>query len=173
MIIDAHTHADEFDAWGWYDPPEKLLNLMIKAGIDRSVITSYSDEPGPANGLKNLEKYLKTYPDKLIGFVRVDPKYGDKAIDVFEHAVKNSKLIRGLKLHPISNIVKPFAPISIKLLKKAAKLKVPVFFHCGDRALAQPFQIGKAAERCPDTTIICHMGGYFHSEDSITMAKKK
>ena len=172
MIIDAHTHADEFEGFGWYDPPEKLIKLMDEAGIDLSVVTTYGDEPGPAPSLKRLEGYVEKYPDRLIGFPRIDPKYGQRAVEIFERTIRNNEHMRGLKLHPISNIVKPFSPPCVNLLKKAGELNVPVFFHCGDRALAQPFQIGKAAEKCPDTKIICHMGGYFHGKDSIVMAQK-
>ena len=77
-----------------------------------------------------------------------------------------------MKLHPISNLIKPFSPLCIKLLKKAGELGVPVFFHCGDKPLAQPLQIGRAAEMCPETTIICHMGGFFHGDESIRVAEK-
>jgi len=172
MVIDAHAHSDEFEVWGWYDPPEKVLKLMDEAGIDIAVITTYADEPGPALGLKNLESYVEKYPNRLIGFPRMDPRYGQRAVDIFERTIKSNKHMRGLKLHPISNIVKPFAPLCLQLIRKAGELGVPVFFHCGDRALAQPLQIGKAAEKCPDTTIIFHMGGYFHGEDSISVAER-
>ncbi len=172
MIIDAHAHADEFDVFGWYDPPEKVIALMDKAGIDISIVTTYADCPGPAPGLENLLRYVEAYPKRLIGFVRIDPKYGEKAIELFAEAIRNHNLLRGLKLHPISNVVKPFSPVCVKLLKKAGELGAPAFFHCGDRSLAQPLQIAKAAEKCPETTFICHMGGYFHAEESIRAAEK-
>lgn len=172
MIIDAHAHSHELKTFGWYHPPEKVIELMDEAGIDISVITTYADEPGPAPSLSSLEQYVQKYPDRLIGFPRINPRYGQQAVDIFERAIRNNKHMRGLKLHPISNVVKPFAPLCLNLLRKAGELGVPVFFHCGDRALAQPLQIGKAAEKCPDTMIICHMGGYFHAEDSISVSKK-
>lgn len=172
MIIDAHAHADEFDVFGWYDPPEKVIQLMDKAGIDISVVTTYADVPGPAPGLENIIDYVSRFPDRLIGFVRLDPKYGQKTVEILEDTIKKYKGIRGIKFHPISNVVKPFAPASIKLLRKAGELGVPAFFHCGDRALAQPFQLAKAAEKCPETTFIFHMGGYFHGEESILVAQK-
>ncbi len=172
MIIDAHTHADEFEVFGWMDPPARLVELMAAAGIDKSLVTTYADEPGPAAGLANLERYVDEYPDKLIGFPRFDPKYGKKALDAFESTIRNNKRMRGLKLHPVSNLVKPFAPLCLAFLRKAAELEVPVFFHCGDQVLALPLQIARAAALCPETTIICHMGGYFHAEESIRIAAK-
>jgi predicted TIM-barrel fold metal-dependent hydrolase len=50
---------------------------------------------------------------------------------------------------------------------------VPVFIHCGDAVPALPLQIGKAAALCPETTIICHLGGYFHSDETIRVAERR
>jgi predicted TIM-barrel fold metal-dependent hydrolase len=173
MIVDAHAHADENDIWGWYDPPEKLIALMDEAGIDMAVITSYSDEPGPSPGLENLKRYVAEFPERLIGFPRIDPKFGQKSIEIFEKTIKANPLMKGLKLHPISNLVKPFAPLCVELIRKAGELGVPVFTHCGDKIPALPLQIAKAAALCPDTTIICHMGGYFHAEDMLRCAQRQ
>lgn len=172
MIIDAHAHADEFGLFGWFDPPEKVIELMDKAGIDLSIVTTYAEAPAYPSALENLRNYLDKYPDRLLGFIRIDPKGGDKALEVFEQAVTEHPLIKGMKLHPISNLIKPYSPFCTRLLKKAAELDVPVFFHCGDKVLAQPLQIGKAAEICPETTIICHIGGFFHGEEAIRMARR-
>jgi len=81
--------------------------------------------------------------------------------------------MKGLKLHPISNLVKPFAPLCVELIRKAGELGVPVFTHCGDKVPALPLQIAKAAALCPDTTIICHMGGYFHADDMLRCAQRQ
>jgi predicted TIM-barrel fold metal-dependent hydrolase len=173
MVIDAHAHADENDIWGWYDPPEKLIALMDEAGIDISVVTSYSDEPGPAPALANLEQYVARYPNRLVGFPRIDPKFGRSSVELLERVIRGNPLMRGLKLHPISNLVKPFAERCVELIRKAGELGVPVFTHCGDAVPALPLQIGKAAELCPETTIICHLGGYFHAEEIIRVAERR
>lgn len=172
MIIDAHAHADENDIWGWYDPPEKVIALMDEAGIDKAIITSYSDAPGPGGGLNNLIKYIEQYPDRLYGFPRMDPKFGDEAVELFVKTIKENEKMRGLKLHPISNLVKPYAPLCLSLIKKAGELGVPVFIHSGDKIPALPLQIARAAELCPETTIICHMGGYFLGEEMLCAAQR-
>jgi predicted TIM-barrel fold metal-dependent hydrolase len=173
MVIDAHAHADENEIWGWYDPPEKLIRLMDEAGIDLSVVTSYSDEPGPSPGLKNLEDYLERYPQRLIGFPRIDPKFGRSSVELLRRVIRGNARMRGLKLHPISNLVKPFAERCVELIRAAGELGVPVFIHCGDAVPALPLQIGKAAGLCPSTSIICHLGGYFHAEEIIRVAARR
>ena len=49
-IIDAHTHVDESEALGWYDPPEKLIGLLDEAGISQAVHPSINPSQyiGPA-----------------------------------------------------------------------------------------------------------------------------
>jgi predicted TIM-barrel fold metal-dependent hydrolase len=173
MVIDAHAHADENEIWGWYDPPEKLIGLMDEAGIDLSVVTSYSDEPGPSPGLSNLERYVSAYPERLIGFPRIDPKFGPSSVELLQRVIRGNPLMRGLKLHPISNLVKPFAERCVELIRAAGRLGVPVFIHCGDAVPALPLQIGRAAGLCPDTTIICHLGGYFHAEEIIRVGERR
>ena len=172
MIIDAHAHADEYKLFGWMDPPELVISLMDRAGIDISVITTYAEAPGNRSAVDNLVRYVDMYPDRLIGFVRMDPKGADEAVRVFEHTIKNYPRIKGMKLHPISNLIKPYSPFCTNLLRKAAELDVPVFMHCCDKPLAQPLQIAKAAELCPETTIICHMGGFFRGDEIIRVAEK-
>ena len=172
MIIDAHAHADVFKLFGWMDPPERVINLMDRAGIDISIITTYAEAPFNAAAVDNLVKYVDMYPDRLLGFVRIDPKGAEEAVRVFEHTIKNHPRIKGMKLHPISNLIKPYSPFCTRLLRTAAELDVPVFIHCCDKPLAQPLQIGRAAELCPETKIICHMGGFFRGEEIIRVAQK-
>lgn len=172
MIIDAHAHADEYELFGWLDPPERVISLMDRAGIDISIITTYAEAPFSRSAVDNLVRYVDMYPDRLIGFVRMDPKGADEAVRVFEHTIRTYPRIKGMKLHPISNLIKPYSPFCTKLLRKAAELDVPVFTHCCDKPLAQPLQIAKAAELCPETTIICHMGGFFRGDEIIRVAEK-
>ena len=105
MIIDAHAHADEYEPLGWFDPPEKVIQLMDKAGINISIVTTYAEAPYMQSAVNNLVSYVEKYPNRLIGFLRIDPKGGDKAVEVFEHTIKTYPGIKGMKLHPISNLI--------------------------------------------------------------------
>ena len=172
MIIDAHAHADEYRLFGWIDPPERVIQLMDRAGIDISVITTYAEATFNHAAVENLIDYVQRFPDRLLGFVRIDPKGAEEAVRVFEHTIRTEPKVKGMKLHPISNLIKPYSPFCTNLLRSAATLDVPVFIHCCDKPLAQPLQIGKAAELCPETTIICHMGGFFRGEEIIRVAQK-
>ncbi|MBI3961231.1 MAG: amidohydrolase [Deinococcus sp.] len=171
MIIDAHAHVDEVKAFGWYDPPEKLIRFMDRYGIDRAVILTYADEPGPEGALQRLLGYMRRYPKRFIPFLRMDPRY-DVAQRILQDAVEQHG-VKGLKLHPISNVCTPFSPLTVELIRLAGRLGVPTLFHSGDVALSLPWQIGRAAQLCPDAVIIMgHMGGFLHAEEAIRVAER-
>lgn len=172
MIIDSHTHVDESKVFGWKDRPEDLIALMDEAGIARAVVMTYVDVPGlDMEGLKYISGVVRRYPDRLIGYARMNP-YGKNASALLREAVCDLGL-KGLKFHPETIAKPPYSDQSIALIKEAAKLKVPVLFHSGDEAMSLPLKIGIAAEACPEATIIvAHMGGYNHTSDAIAVAER-
>lgn len=107
MIIDSHTHVDEVEAWGWMDPPELILSLMVEAGIDRAVIMTYRDAVRPNDpATLYVHQAVCRYPDKLIGYVRINPN-SPEAQDALDQAMVDFKL-KGLKLHPVSYVGFPY-----------------------------------------------------------------
>lgn len=171
MIIDAHAHLDEVEAFGWSDTPDKLLRLMDAAAIDKAVVTTYADEPGPEDGLDRLRSWVEAHPDRFIGFPRMDPRWGEEAIDIFHRAITEDGM-RGLKLHPVSNLSNPFADFTVELMDVAADLDVPVLYHSGDRVMCLPRQIGEAAGRTDATLLMGHMGGFFNAYDIVEVAAR-
>jgi predicted TIM-barrel fold metal-dependent hydrolase len=172
MIVDSHAHVDESEIFGWLDPPEALINLMDEAGISRAVVMTYVDVPGvDMRGLKYIAEVVRRYPDRLVGYARMNP-YGEDAISLFREAILELRL-KGLKLHPESITNHPYANQSMALIKEAARLRAPVLFHSGDECMSLPLQIGLAAQACPDAKIILgHMGGYSHTDDALAMAER-
>ena len=169
MIIDSHTHVDKF---GWKDPPETIIRLMNEAGIDKSIIMTYGDAPDVDGSLEYISESVQKYPDRLIGYARMNPRGGKKAQEMFERAMKEQEF-KGLKLHPVGNLCHPNSEESIEMIKLAAKLSAPVLFHCGDEELTLPLQVAQAAASCPEASIILgHSGGYFHVDDAIRVAER-
>jgi predicted TIM-barrel fold metal-dependent hydrolase len=170
MIIDAHAHLDESEAFGWEETVEKLLTLMNDADIAKTVITTYADTPGPENGINRLREYRAQAPDRFIAFPRMDPRW-DNAVDIFERAIVEDGM-SGLKLHPRSNLSPPAAQFTLELIDKAAELDVPVLFHSGDTNMSLPRQIGDAAARTDATLIMAHIGGFFNHQDALEVARE-
>ena len=171
MIIDFHGHSDMYEAYGWFDPPERVVALMDRAGIDMTCITTYGEAPMYPIAISLLVDYVNRFPDRLIGFARIHPGGGEEAVKAVEEAAKYPDQIKGIKLHPVCTLQKPYGKLSIPVIKKAAELGLPVFSHCCDKVGSQPWQVGFGAQAVPEATIICHMGGYFRGEETIRMAK--
>jgi hypothetical protein len=173
MIIDSHTHVDEAPSYGWFDPPEAIIRLLDEAEIERAVVMTYRDAPGPEERvIEYIAEAVQRYPDRLIGYARMNPRYGEEAVELFDRAIRDYKM-RGLKLHPVSYVMHPASEPTLALIHRAAELGVPTLFHCGDEEFSLPLQIAEAAKAVPEAQIILgHMGGYFHVRDAIRVAKR-
>ena len=173
MIIDAHAHMDEIESLGWMDPPERVIGIMDKAGIDKAVVSTYCNLPGINNdALEYVYNGVKKFPDRLIPYVRLDPWYGEKAISILDKAVREYNF-RGVKFHPAHYTLHPFGADTVNILKRAAEYNIPVLFHCSDESMCLPLQIAEAAKQSSDTKIImAHMGGFYHWEDAIRVCQK-
>lgn len=169
MIIDSHTHVDWF---GWYDPPETIIRLMDEAGVDKSIIMTYGDAPDREGAIEYIAQAVQKYPDRLIGYARMNPRRGEEAHRLFQKAMEEYGF-KGLKLHPVGNLCHPGGRETVDMIRLAARYNAPTLFHCGDEELTLPLQIAQAAEACPEASIILgHCGGYFHTQDAIRVAER-
>lgn len=162
-IIDAHAHI------GGTDTPDRLIGLMDEVGIARAVVTTYADVPGPGDALGQLRDAVARYPDRLIGFPRMDPRYGRRAVELFARSVRDEGM-RGLKLHPVSNLSFPYERTTLALLDRAAELDVPVLIHSGDELLCTPQEIAEAARQTRATILMAHIGGYQNAHAALEAA---
>ncbi|MGI8475401.1 MAG: amidohydrolase family protein, partial [Thermomicrobiales bacterium] len=122
--------------------------------------------------IEYIAEAIQRYPGRLIGYARMNPRYGDEAVRLFDRAIREYGF-KGLKLHPVSYVMHPASGATLDLIRHAASLKAPTLFHCGDEEFTLPLQIAEAAAAVPEATIILgHMGGYFHVRDAIRVAKR-
>jgi predicted TIM-barrel fold metal-dependent hydrolase len=173
MIIDSHTHVDEAPNYGWYDPPETIIRLIDEAQIEQAIVMTYRDAPGPEERvIEYIAEAIQRYPGRLIGYARLNPKYGEEAVALLDKSIREYGF-KGLKLHPVSYVMHPASIPTVELIRHAASLNAPTLFHCGDEEFTLPMQIAEAAAAVPEATIILgHMGGYFHVRDAIRAAKR-
>jgi uncharacterized protein len=171
-IIDSHTHVDEYEAFGWFDPPEAIIELIDEAGIEQAVVMTYADAPVlKPDALQYIHDVCKKYPDRLIPYARINP-HADNAATLLEEAIVDLKM-KGLKIHQESVTAAAHHDSIIRLVRKATEFNAPALFHSGDEALSLPQQFARLAEAVPEATIIlAHMGGYHHTEDAIRVCEK-
>src|SRR5215211_4376905 len=171
-IIDSHTHVDEYEAFGWFDPPEVIIELLDEAGIEQAVVMTYADAPVlKSDALQYIHDACKKYPERLIPYARINP-HADNAATLLEEAIVDLGM-KGLKIHQESVTAAAHHDSVVRLVKKAAEFDAPALFHSGDEPLSLPWQFAKLAEEAPEATIIlAHMGGYHHTEDAIRVCEK-
>jgi len=125
MIIDCHAHIGKGellnDVFQINSTPERLIYLMDKGGVDRSVIfpVYYNDYKKPNEEIAELAENNK----RFIGFGRIGAKSPDAPAQA-EYAVKELGL-RGLKIHTMDGFP------TRELMDKIDGLKIPVLFHSG------------------------------------------
>jgi hypothetical protein len=171
LIVDAHLHVDAIPALGWNLEAAECIRRLDEAGIDRGVVMTIVDAPEVnPDAIELIADACRAYPDRLDAFARIHPWYGDRSVELLEHAFELG--FKGLKLHPVSTIAHPASEETLRLIRIAAAHDAPTLFHCGDEPMATPYAIAEAAAACPDATVILgHMGGYFHVDEAIAVAE--
>lgn len=162
MIIDMHTYVGN-SIFGDQSTPEELLQKMDRAGIEKAVICPvkttdvYFEESN-----QYIERLMREFPERFIGFARVDPHLGVQAHSLLKRCLSEYKM-RGIILHPWEEtfaindeIVDPIADI-------CEEWKVPMMVETGYPWVSHCFQVGDLAERHPGLTIIMTHGGQLDS----------
>ena len=171
MIIDFHCHLGKGKRKSL--EPQDLINKMDSCGIDKAVvcpveegITVYNEE-----GNKYILEAINKFPDRLVGFLAVNPWYGDKSWEMAERYL--GKGLKGIKMHPNLQGFMVNDEIIYPLMEIARDYHVPVYTHCGTPIYSLPYQILDLAGQFPEVPIVMgHMGyNYEYMEDSIRVAE--
>jgi predicted TIM-barrel fold metal-dependent hydrolase len=178
MIIDAHVHGPGrgiINVLTAEDMLKKMDENSLDAIVTHPILWGAPGVPtwkGYEEANKIILDASKKHPEKIIGFVRINPHYIEKSTDYLEKAVKE-KGASGLKLHP-RNEAYPLNSERLvhPLMEKVAELEIPMITHSGDCSFCTPCIVSELAESFPDVTIIMgHMGGT-RSSEAIYFAKK-
>src|SRR5215218_11301260 len=138
---------------------EELLASMSSNGVDKGVIVpvqpkTYRLEPqNEAVAVMQMR-----YPDRFIGFCRIDPRQGEYAIAELWRCVLQLGL-KGLVLHPMEEGYTINDAPAIRLVREAGSLGVPVIVAAGYPWVAHALQIRSVAEQAEEATIIMSHGG--------------
>lgn len=161
MIIDSHNHVggpDEGD--GARQPHRDIIAVMDRLEVDKAVIFPFN-ETDPGISFSRANNYIlegvRRYPDRLIGFARLDPNFKEAALKEAERTIKSG--LSGIKLHPKGQNFPPSHPWALKIVEKSAELGVPVVFDNG-KDISPNREIAKLAKKAKEAVIIlAHMRG--------------
>ena len=161
MVIDVHSHMGP--SWfGWWKnevtEEEFIKNYMDKYGIDKACVNYWSIQCDPHAGNDYIASFAKRYPDRIIGFACIIPRWYKTAVQEVERAVKQLNM-KGLKLHPAANSYYANSPLVYPVVEKAIEFGLPMLFHSGSDQYSHPHNLGDLAKRYPEATIIMgHIG---------------
>ena len=176
MLIDVHGHIGRIaqDRSEFVD----VTNLIAKMDawdIDRTCVLALSEHPEGAYLESDTEDVIGAcarYPDRLIPFCLIDPRYGNRAGMDFSHLLEEytARGCRGLgEFLPKLDFDDPRC---INLYRQAGQFGLPVLFDMQDRpdgyGLRDEFglpRLERALQLCPGTIFIGH-GPTFWAEIS-------
>jgi len=176
MLIDVHGHI------GRISPDRRefidVTNLIAKMdhwGIDRACVLPVSEGPETLcleADTKDVIAACVRYPDRLIPFCLIDPRYGNRADMDFTPLLEEYRS-RGCKA--IGELVSKLDfddPRCMNLYRQAGKFALPVLFHIEDRPEGYGLRDGSGLPRlehalreCPETMFVGH-GPTFWAEIS-------
>lgn len=186
MVADVHTHAP----LGWLLPeyhegvrPGTSVELdftfeehwqALSPQVDRMVVLDIAR--GGENQNDAIAAYAAAHPDKVVGFMSVDPMHPG-AVAEMDRAYGLG--LRGLKLGPIYQNFHPLDGRAFEVYRKAAELRLPIVIHQGTtfprRAplkYADPLLLEEVAWAFPDLKIvIAHMGHPWMAEAIVLIRK--
>lgn len=167
-IWDLHTHFPSNAGFSPEQRAEKLIRVADRMGIERCCLYMgfpWSRDPSPDKLREENEQVLKAitkFPDRLLGFVYLNPKHVDASLAELEKHVANGPMV-GVKLWVAEHCNIPeIDPI----VKRAAELKALIFQHTWFKTTANyegestPQDLATLAQRHPDIPFVCgHTGG--------------
>ncbi len=152
MICDSHCHLKHGNVDRTEYAPERIVQIMNEAGIDKSVVFAMSTTSERATEL--AYEAAQEFPDRLIPYAYALPHIAERAIAHVERAVRELGF-RGIKLHVGEVSLTDY--IIDPVFELAADAGVPCLIDFGGRIDAARRILGSF----PRTTIImAHFGRY-------------
>ncbi|MDR7523477.1 MAG: amidohydrolase family protein [Armatimonadota bacterium] len=134
--------------------PERLIAEMDRGGINMAVVCPLGQDMDN----EYIGEAVRAYPDRLIGFLEVNPRDPDAPAQI--HALVERYRFKGLKLHP-TMMGHPVSshPLMDPIMRVCAELGLAVYGHCMHDFWAVPLQYEELARSFPSVPVILgHMG---------------
>lgn len=172
-IIDFHSHIGP-----WYNfyCPDSSASAMVHAldlvGMKKVCINpnaGISSDPRLGNliTLNAMEKY----PDRVIGFVCVNPRYPDEMIAELK-LYCGEKGMKGIKIHPTYHDIPINDPVYIPVWEYAQQHQLPVISHTWDDPRCHPRLFEPLAEKYPEISFVLGHSGMPDFKGAVETAKK-
>ena len=152
MIIDSHVHLKHGDAAGTEYAPDRIVETMDAAGIDRSVV--FAMRTTTRRSIEMADDAVRRFPDRLIPYVYALPSFEQPALDEIDEAIAEHGA-RGIKIHEGECSLRPH--VIDPVFELATQRDVPCLIDCRGNVAAMQ----RITRRFSDATlIIAHLGRY-------------
>lgn len=182
-VIDAHVHMGPGLA-NHASPPllraetaEEVIEIFDRSGIDKGCTFAPLIEGGDFDDYEYeksnrfIYEASKSYPDRIIGYCRVNPNLGQQALDEMARC-HDEYGFKGLKLHPDWEYFYMHGPTVRPVLDRAADYGWPVIFHTGYYPLSHPTLAFPLADAYPTINFMLAHLSYRHTADAIVVAQR-
>ena len=181
FIFDCHGHFGPDH--GFYIPGGDDAGAIVagldRIGINKVAISSFSN--GLPFGNDIVAGAVKSYPDRFVGYARVNANYADILDDELNRCFDEHGF-KGIKIHPYCDQVAGDDARYNPVWEFSSKHKAPVLIHTWNSMryydpicdYCLPSLFNKVAENYPDAIIILgHTGGEYDGVfEAIEVAKK-
>jgi predicted TIM-barrel fold metal-dependent hydrolase len=149
VLHDAHTHLGRNDPDNFKQTPAELISALDPVAARATTFAMHEpDGYPPAND--EILAAVAEYPDRLVAFVRVDPR-----ADAVAEARRCLDLgARGIKLHPRAEGFTLAEPAVADLFALAHERRAPILIHAGRGIPALGEHAVTLAGRFPDARVI-------------------
>jgi len=164
-IYDVHTHMGPTGS-DWY-----LENCEFAAQIAgfeqdmekyhiRKIVSSCSGRPDLIGANREMEAAVGEKTDRFKGYLRYDPRYGEKYTESYVDELLSRDYFVGLKTLPVYMETDIRDETYDRMFRYAHERKLPVLIHCWGGNYGNPKKCAEAAEKWPDAKVILgHSGG--------------
>jgi len=196
MIVDCHTHV-----WESVEQLGRgigLWNANVRGGVplalrkanpethqlaskpvDKTFVLAFKSHYLSADVPNDyITRYVKRYPNRLIGFASVDPSRPQEAIDDLRRAQADLGL-RGVSVWPAAQDFHPACSAAMRVYTEAQRLRTPMLFHQDVRAssvgkmeFARPYLLDEVAREFPELKIVVSQFGYPWTQETIALLGK-
>jgi hypothetical protein len=190
MIVDIHTHcmqpdhvseagkaADERAGYPPMQPLHPDTYLEGMAPVDKAIvfgIRAYATGVESPNSF--TAEWVANAPDKLIGFMAIDP-VDQGCLDEIDRGLELG--LRGIKIYPMLGRYNPADPTIFAVYEKAQRLRLPIISHFGaspnPRAMlkfSHPLLVDEIAQAFPDLKfVIAHMAHPWQRDCALVLRK--
>jgi len=177
FIIDAHVHVGSTYMMCYFTDrrftASELIAVMDRCGVSKACVSGGGLPHEVKKMNEEVLKAVKAYPDRIIGFVRLQPWFDD-VLDDLDFYIRDCGF-KGIKLHPMQDMAcLLIEPTYDAIFEKAAKYRVPILIHSGTVPWTMPGQFADLALMYPEVKIImghsCQNLTYQHLGASVKRA---